>query len=133
MRLTRCAASACCAVCCHSQGLQGGPHNHTISALAVALKQANTAEFKQYQQQVVANCQALSNRMQQLGYTIVSGAAAASASSSSGLFVSRMGACLCVAGCCSPLVGRGRDLWDVHVTKQQLPLSSTFNALLVMI
>jgi glycine hydroxymethyltransferase len=55
------------------QGLQGGPHNHTISALAVALKQANTAEFKQYQQQVVANCQALSNRMQQLGYSIVSG------------------------------------------------------------
>jgi glycine hydroxymethyltransferase len=40
----------------------------------VALKQANTAEFKQYQQQVVANCQALSNRMQQLGYSIVSGA-----------------------------------------------------------
>jgi glycine hydroxymethyltransferase len=46
----------------------------------VALKQANTAEFKQYQQQVVANCQALSNRMQKLGYTIVSGAAAAVAS-----------------------------------------------------
>lgn len=55
------------------QGLQGGPHNHTISALAVALKQANTAEFKQYQQQVVANCQALSARMQKLGYSIVSG------------------------------------------------------------
>ncbi|WIA37530.1 hypothetical protein OEZ86_014437 [Tetradesmus obliquus] len=54
-------------------GLQGGPHNHTISALAVALKQANTAEFKQYQQQVVANCQALSARMQKLGYSIVSG------------------------------------------------------------
>merc|ERR1719356_1294257 len=26
-------------------GLQGGPHNHTITALAVALKQANTPEF----------------------------------------------------------------------------------------
>ncbi len=52
---------------------QGGPHNHTISALAVALKQANTPEFKQYQKQVVANCQALSKRMQELGYTIVSG------------------------------------------------------------
>ncbi|KAF6259350.1 serine hydroxymethyltransferase 3 [Scenedesmus sp. NREL 46B-D3] len=51
-------------------GLQGGPHNHTISALAVALKQANTAEFKQYQQQVVANCQTLSDRMQELGYTL---------------------------------------------------------------
>jgi glycine hydroxymethyltransferase len=55
------------------QGLQGGPHNHTIAALAVALKQAKTPEFATYQQQVVANCQALSNRMQQLGYTIVSG------------------------------------------------------------
>jgi len=54
-------------------GLQGGPHNHTISALAVALKQANTPEFSTYQRQVVLNCQTLSTRMQQLGYTIVSG------------------------------------------------------------
>lgn len=54
-------------------GLQGGPHNHTISALAVALKQANTQEFKQYQKQVVSNCQALSKRMVELGYSIVSG------------------------------------------------------------
>ena len=37
---------------CRMQGLQGGPHNHTISALAVALKMANTAEFKEYQKQV---------------------------------------------------------------------------------
>jgi glycine hydroxymethyltransferase len=54
-------------------GLQGGPHNHTIAALAVALKQAKTPEFQQYQQQVVANCQALSQRMTELGYSIVSG------------------------------------------------------------
>jgi glycine hydroxymethyltransferase len=33
-------------------GLQGGPHNHTISALATALKQANEPEFKAYQLQV---------------------------------------------------------------------------------
>jgi len=32
--------------------LQGGPHNHTITALAVALKMANTPEFKTYQKQV---------------------------------------------------------------------------------
>ena len=43
-------------------GLQGGPHNHTIAGLAVALKMAHTPEFKQYQKQVVANAQALSNR-----------------------------------------------------------------------
>lgn len=60
-------------LCCAAQGLQGGPHNHTIAALAVALKQAKTPEFTTYQQQVVANCHALSERMQQLGYTIVSG------------------------------------------------------------
>ena len=40
-------------------GHQGGPHNHTISALAVALKQAQSPEFKQYQTQVLKNCQAL--------------------------------------------------------------------------
>ena len=31
--------------------LQGGPHNHTISGLACALKQATTPEFKEYQEQ----------------------------------------------------------------------------------
>jgi hypothetical protein len=35
-------------------GLQGGPHNHTIAGLAVALKQAATPEFKEYQRQVMA-------------------------------------------------------------------------------
>ncbi|KHN26165.1 Serine hydroxymethyltransferase, mitochondrial [Glycine soja] len=39
-------------------GLQGGPHNHTISGLAVALKQAMTPEFKNYQKQVLSNCSA---------------------------------------------------------------------------
>ena len=32
-------------------GLQGGPHNHTISGLAVALKMAATEEFRAYQRQ----------------------------------------------------------------------------------
>merc|ERR1711977_451368 len=40
-------------------GHQGGPRNHTITALAVALKQATTPEFKQYQEQVVKNAKAL--------------------------------------------------------------------------
>lgn len=34
--------------------LQGGPHNHQIGALCVALKHAQTAEFKQYSKQVLA-------------------------------------------------------------------------------
>jgi glycine hydroxymethyltransferase len=33
-------------------GLQGGPHNHTIAALATALKQVNSKEFIDYQFQV---------------------------------------------------------------------------------
>ena len=31
---------------------QGGPHNHAIAGIAVAMKQANSEEFKTYQKQV---------------------------------------------------------------------------------
>lgn len=54
-------------------GLQGGPHNHAIAGVAVALKQAVTPEFKAYQMQVLANCKALSNALINHGYTIVTG------------------------------------------------------------
>ncbi|KAK2543666.1 Shmt1 [Columba livia] len=54
-------------------GLQGGPHNHAIAGIAVALRQAMTPEFKAYQQQVVANCKALSAALIELGYDIVTG------------------------------------------------------------
>lgn len=40
-------------------GLQGGPHNHTIAGLAVALKYAATPEFKEYQLQVKKNAKAI--------------------------------------------------------------------------
>lgn len=52
-------------------GLQGGPHNHAIAGVAVALKQAMTVEFKVYQKQVVSNCKALSTAMMDLGYKVV--------------------------------------------------------------
>merc|ERR1711977_611892 len=52
-------------------GHQGGPHNHTITALAVALKQATTPEFKQYQEQVVKNAKALEVEFKKLGYKLV--------------------------------------------------------------
>jgi glycine hydroxymethyltransferase len=52
-------------------GHQGGPHNHTITALAVALKQANTPEFKQYQEQVVKNAKAIEVELKRLGYKLV--------------------------------------------------------------
>ncbi|CRG90460.1 glycine hydroxymethyltransferase [Talaromyces islandicus] len=60
-------------------GHQGGPHNHTITALAVALAQAQSKDFKAYQQTVLANAQALAQRLGNsvkdggLGYNIVSG------------------------------------------------------------
>ena len=54
-------------------GLQGGPHNHTITGLAVALKQCTTPEYKQYQEQVLRNCAAMAGRLTELGYSLVSG------------------------------------------------------------
>ncbi|KAI5293222.1 glycine hydroxymethyltransferase shm1, partial [Ascosphaera acerosa] len=60
-------------------GHQGGPHNHTITALAVALAQAQTPEFLAYQRKVLANAAALADRLGSptasggLGYNIVSG------------------------------------------------------------
>ncbi|KAH1102789.1 hypothetical protein GLYMA_13G222300v4 [Glycine max] len=54
-------------------GLQGGPHNHTIGGLAVCLKYAQSPEFKNYQNQVVANCRALAKRLIEHGYKLVSG------------------------------------------------------------
>lgn len=52
-------------------GHQGGPHNHTITALAVALKQAQTPEFKQYQEQVKKNAKALEVQFKSMGYKLV--------------------------------------------------------------
>merc|ERR1719272_370014 len=54
-------------------GLQGGPHNHTITALSVALKQAQSPEFKSYQEQVMKNAQALGESLAQEGFELVSG------------------------------------------------------------
>uniref|UniRef100_A0A060SY32 Serine hydroxymethyltransferase n=1 Tax=Blastobotrys adeninivorans TaxID=409370 RepID=A0A060SY32_BLAAD len=54
-------------------GHQGGPHNHTITALAVALKQAATPEFVEYQKQVLKNAKALEEAFKARGYTLVSG------------------------------------------------------------
>ncbi|KAJ3257096.1 Serine hydroxymethyltransferase, cytosolic [Boothiomyces macroporosus] len=53
-------------------GHQGGPHNHTIAALSVALKQTQTAEFKEYQKQVLLNAKEMENSFKKLGYNMVS-------------------------------------------------------------
>ncbi|XP_021888102.1 serine hydroxymethyltransferase, mitochondrial-like [Carica papaya] len=54
-------------------GLQGGPHNHTIAGLAVALKQVKTPEYKAYQQQVLSNCSKFAQSLLEKGYELVSG------------------------------------------------------------
>mmetsp|Transcript_31119 Transcript_31119/g.36982 ORF Transcript_31119/g.36982 Transcript_31119/m.36982 type:complete len:507 (+) Transcript_31119:73-1593(+) len=54
-------------------GLQGGPHNHTIGALATCLKQANTEAFVTYQKQVLLNSSKFADTLNDLGYTLVSG------------------------------------------------------------
>ncbi|CAG8439173.1 7426_t:CDS:10 [Ambispora leptoticha] len=54
-------------------GHQGGPHNHTISALAVALKQTKTSIFKEYQEQVLKNSLAFADAFIKKGYKLVSG------------------------------------------------------------
>jgi glycine hydroxymethyltransferase len=54
-------------------GLQGGPHNHTTAAIAVALKEAAQPEFSGYAHQVVANGKALADALTARGYDLVSG------------------------------------------------------------
>ncbi|XP_068853741.1 serine hydroxymethyltransferase, mitochondrial [Aphelocoma coerulescens] len=53
--------------------LQGGPHNHAIAAVAVALKQASSPAFQEYCQQVLRNAKAMAQALLQRGYTLVSG------------------------------------------------------------
>jgi|TARA_B110000090_G_scaffold205331_1_gene252860 glycine hydroxymethyltransferase len=54
-------------------GLQGGPHNHTITALATALKQAASPDFVDYQRQVISNSKTFANALMERGYELVSG------------------------------------------------------------
>ncbi|CAH1772924.1 unnamed protein product [Owenia fusiformis] len=53
--------------------LQGGPHENQIGALAVALRQAKSPEFKEYQLQVLKNADVLAKALVSKGYSIVSG------------------------------------------------------------
>jgi len=54
-------------------GLQGGPHTHTTAAIAIALKEAATAEFKRYAHQIVANARALAARLVERGWSLITG------------------------------------------------------------
>jgi len=54
-------------------GLQGGPHMHTIAAIAVALAEADTPEFIAYAKQIVKNAKALAAKLLEFGFNLVSG------------------------------------------------------------
>jgi glycine hydroxymethyltransferase len=54
-------------------GIQGGPLMHIIAAKAVALKEALSDGFREYQRQIVANARALADRLTGNGLRIVSG------------------------------------------------------------
>jgi glycine hydroxymethyltransferase len=54
-------------------GIQGGPHNHTTAAIAVALKEAMTPEFKEYGHQVVKNAKVMAEELLKNGFNLVTG------------------------------------------------------------
>ena len=54
-------------------GEQGGPHVNTIAALAVALKLANTDQFRALQQRIVDNARRLAQQLQAHGVRVVGG------------------------------------------------------------
>ena len=54
-------------------GLQGGPHMHTLTALAVALAEADTPEFITYAKQIVKNAKRLADKLIEYGFNLISG------------------------------------------------------------
>lgn len=54
-------------------GTQGGPHDNTTAAIAVALKEASTAPFKKYAEQIVKNAAALAEGLLAEGFDLVTG------------------------------------------------------------
>ena len=53
-------------------GSQGGPLMHVIAAKAVCFKEAMTKEFKNYQQQIIANAKTMCSRFKERGFMLVS-------------------------------------------------------------
>ncbi|MEK7147139.1 MAG: serine hydroxymethyltransferase [Patescibacteria group bacterium] len=53
-------------------GMQGGPHNHTIAAIAGMFNEVLKPGFKKYQKQIIKNSQALSKTLLESGFDLVS-------------------------------------------------------------
>ena len=54
-------------------GLQGGPHENTVAGIAVALKEAATADFREYGRQIVTNAKALASELRERGFDLITG------------------------------------------------------------
>ena len=54
-------------------GLQGGPHEHQIAAIAVCLKEASSTAFKKYGKQIVKNCKVLASELLKYGFRLITG------------------------------------------------------------
>jgi len=54
-------------------GLQGGPHMHTMTAVAVAMAEADTPEFVAYAKQIIENAKALAEKLMEYGFDLVTG------------------------------------------------------------
>jgi len=52
-------------------GIQGGPHINIIAGIAVALKEAESQQFKKYVKQVINNSKTLGNELQKYNFKIV--------------------------------------------------------------
>ena len=53
--------------------IQGGPHEHTIAGIAVALHEAATSPFRKYAKQIITNAQVLADLFVKEGLDVVSG------------------------------------------------------------
>jgi glycine hydroxymethyltransferase len=54
-------------------GMQGGPHEHVVAAIAVALGEALRPEFEVYAKQIIANAQAMAEAFTAQGFRVISG------------------------------------------------------------
>ncbi|MFA5962214.1 MAG: serine hydroxymethyltransferase [Parcubacteria group bacterium] len=54
-------------------GMQGGPHNHTTAAKAVAFGEILKPNFRKYAAQVIKNAQTMAEEFIKLGYEVISG------------------------------------------------------------